>query len=245
MSRVDLDGDNEATGFMIASKGLCGGDYSEVDSDDDAWLAAVREGVFLPFALVQDDGFVIRVVLDEPLTPQEQDEWVGRSRHRLRVPDGRLAVIGGGAEYLWGEDVDEFTRFLDVPPGDYLAEVYTYLQGVNGPYCLSSADPDEPLGAYFRRTRPGVPFPLWLHNLCADDPELDPGHESDWLRAASDYEADQPTYVSFLLRLSPLREPPETPPLEDGWFPEDLGARKPAAFPLGLPADRLGLDGEG
>lgn len=73
MSRVDLDVYNEATGFMIASKGLCGGDYSEVDSDDDAWLAAVRDGVFLPFALVQDDGFVIRIVLDEPLTPQEQD----------------------------------------------------------------------------------------------------------------------------------------------------------------------------
>src|SRR3954453_11709554 len=121
---------------MIASEGLCGGDFSSVEAGDDEWLQAVEDGVFLPFMLVQDDPFVIRIVLDGPLTEQEQAEWVGRTRHKLRVPDGRLAVIGGGPEYLWGEDMGEFTRFLDVPPGDYLAELYTYYQGINGEYCL-------------------------------------------------------------------------------------------------------------
>src|SRR5262245_21048014 len=106
---------------MIASAGLCGRDYSSVESGDEDWLQAAKEGVFLPFELAQDDPFIPRVVVDEPLTAQERDEWGGCTRHKLRIPDGRLAVIGGGPEYLWGEDMAEFTRFLDVPPGDYLA----------------------------------------------------------------------------------------------------------------------------
>lgn len=239
MSRVDLEVYNEATGFMIASAGLHGQDFSGVDSEDQEWLQAIKDGVFLPFTLVQDDPFTIRVVVDEPLSPREQDEWVGHSRHKLRVPDGRLVVIGGGPEYLWGEDMEEFTRFLDVPPGDYLAELYTYYQGINGSYCLNRAGPSEPIGGYFRRTRPGEAFPLWLHNECADDPEADPGHEEEWQGKESDYETEQPPYVGFLLRLSSPGEAPELPPMEDGWFEIGVGARRPARCPMGVLADHL------
>src|SRR4051812_5522268 len=98
MSRADFDVYNEATGFMITSKGLCGRDFSSVDSGDETWNKAVAEGVFLPFELAQDDPFIIRVVLDEPLSRQEADEWVGCTRHKLKVPDGELAIIGGGPE---------------------------------------------------------------------------------------------------------------------------------------------------
>ena len=239
MSRVDLVVYNEATGFMITSKGLCGRVFSAVDAEDQAWADAVKEGVFLPFELVQDDSFVIRVVLDEPLSFQEQDEWVGRTRHPLRIPDGTLAVIGGGLEYLGGEDMADFTRFLDVPPGDYLAELYTYFHGVNGSYCLNGVEPQEPIGAYFRRTRPGMPFPLWLSNECAGDPESDPGHEAEWEAAKADYGTEQPTYVGFLLLLSPLGEEPEPATTEDGWFEVGQGARRPDACPLGVVAEHL------
>jgi hypothetical protein len=230
---------NEATGFMIASEGLCGGDYSSIDEEDAEWLKAIKDGVFLPFQLVQDDSIIIRVVLDEPLSGQEQDEWVGLTRHKLRIPDGRLVLIGGGTEYLWGEDMTEFTRFLDVPPGDYLAELYTYFQGVNGSYCLNEVTPKEPIGTYFRRTRPGEPFPLWLRNECADDPEADPGHDEEWEDAEADYDTEQPTYVGFLLRLSPLGEVPDLPPMEGGWFDIGSGARRPALCPIGVVAEYL------
>lgn len=236
MSRDDLSVYNEATGFMVTSKGLCGRDFSGVDSEDTEWDDAVKDGVFLPFELVQDDSFIIRVVLDEPLSAQEQDEWVGCTRHKLRVPDGKLTVVGGGPEYLWGEDMDEFSRFLDVPPGDYLAEVYTYYQGVNGSYCLNEVEPIEPIGTYFRRTRPGEPFPLWLRNECAGDPDADPGSDEEW---EADYDAEQPAYVGFLLRLTPLGEVPEMAATEDGWFKAGQGARRPAACPLGVVADHL------
>jgi hypothetical protein len=224
---------------MIASAGLCGGDYSSVDAEDEEWLQAIKDGVFLPFQLVQDDPFIIRVVLDEPLTGQEQAEWVGCTRHKLRIPDGRLAVIGGGPEYLWGEDMEEFTRFLDVPPGDYLAELYTYFHCVNGSYCLNEAGSPEPIGSYFRRTRPGQPFPLWLRNECADDPESDPGHDDEWEDVEADYDSEQPTYVGFLLRLAPLSDEPELPPMEDNWFEIGSGARRPAVCPIGVVVDYL------
>jgi len=239
MSRHDLDVYNEATGFMIASAGLCGSDYSETESGDEDWLRAIEEGVFLPFELVQDDPFIIRVVLDEPLSAQEEAEWVGRTRHKLQIPDGRLVVIGGGPEYLWGEDMEEYTRFLDVPPGTYLAEVYSYLQGVNGDYCLGEVEPAEPIGSYFRRTRPSKPMPLWLRNECVDDPEADPGHDEEWEEVEADYETEQPPYVHFLLRLSPLVDEPPLPALEDGWIAVGQGARRPEVCPLGLVADHL------
>lgn len=239
MSRVDLDVYNEATGFMITSEGLSGRDYSSVESGDDDWMLAIKDGVFLPFMLVQDDPFMIRVVLDEPLNTQEEAEWVGCTRHKLSIPDGRLAIIGGGPEYLWGEDMEEFSRFVDVPPGDYLAEVYTYYQSINGDHCLSNAGPAEPVGTYFRRTRPGEPFPLWLFNECADDPDADPDHDDEWQDVDADYDSEQPPYVGFLLRLSPLGDVPELPSLRDGWIMIGQGARRPAACPLGVVADQI------
>lgn len=239
MSRIDLDIYNEATGFMITSKCLCGRDFSDIDPDEPEWLDAIKEGIFLPFELVQDDSFIIRVVLDEELSPQEQEEWVASSAHKLRIPDGKLAIIGGGVEYLWGEDMDEFSRFLEVPRGDYLAEVYTYFHGANGSYCLNEIDPNEPIGAYFRHTRPGQAFPLWLRNECAEDPDLDPGHQSEWEGVEVDYDTVQPPYLGFLVRLSPLVRRPGIPAMEDGWFEASNGARKPTACPQGIVAEYL------
>ncbi len=224
---------------MIASNGLCGGHYSSVDSEDEEWGQAIKDGVFLTFELVQDDPFIIRVVLDEPLSEQEQAEWVGCTRHRLRIPDGCLVVIGGGPEYLWGEDMEEFTRFLDVPPGDYQADLYTFYHSINGSYCLNAAGSPEPIGAYFRRTRPGEPFPRWLRNECVDDPGSDPGHDEEWEDVEADYDTEQPTYVGFLLRLTPLTDEPELPAMEDGWFDIGSGARRPSICPIGVVADHL------
>lgn len=238
MGRFDLDVYNEATGFLIASESVSQGDFADVEPGGADWRSAVKAGRFLPFQLVQDDPFLIRVVVNEPLTRPEREEWVGRFAYELQVPDGRLAVVGGGPEYLWGEDMEEYTRVLDIPAGTYRAEVYTYLHGVNGRYCLAAADADEPLGAYFRRTRPGTPFPLWLRNDCASNPALDPGHADEWRGVQPDYDAEQPDYVGFLLRLSPPAESPALPDLEDGWFAIVHEARKPAACPLGLVADR-------
>jgi hypothetical protein len=238
MGRIDLEVYNEATGFTITSAGLCGLDLSGVIPGDDRWMAAVAEGVFLPIELAQDDPFVIRVVVDEPLTDQEREEWLACTRHRLRIPDGRLLIMGGGCEYFDGEDVEEYSRTLDVPAGDYQAEVYTYYHSVNGDYALHQAGPPEPVGAYFRRSRPGLPFPGWLRDECRNRVGCDPGHEDEWRDAEDDADAerDRARYIHFLLRLSPDRGESGPAPEARGWFSAGAGARRPASCPLGIPA---------
>ncbi|WP_165221202.1 hypothetical protein [Aquisphaera insulae] len=237
MSRIDLEVRNEATGFMISSRGLCGHDFSKIEGGDEAWLAATRDGVILPIELAQDEPFLIRVLVNEPLSAQEDAEWIGRSSHRLRIPDGKLEITGGGSEFLWDDDSDEYTQTLDIPPGDYLAELYTFLQGVNGIYTFDQSGDPEPLGAYFRRTRPRVPLPLWLRNECCADPDIDPGHSAEWKHGEFDFETDQPPFLSFLLRLSPFHEEPAAVRLEEGWVAAGQGARRPAKCPLGIVAE--------
>src|SRR5262249_52065487 len=145
----------------------------------------------IPTELFQDDPFVIRLVVGGELTAQESEEWCGRLDWKLRVPDGDL-VVCGGSEYVmeeWeGEEeyLGEYVRHVRIPRGDYKASLYMYLGGVNGRPCLQAArggDEPDPLGEWFRRTRPKEAFPAWLHNDCVADPSEDPGHEKEWKSA--------------------------------------------------------------
>lgn len=245
MSRIDLEVYNEATGFTITSARLCGRDLSGVVPGDDRWMAAVADGVFLPIELAQDDPFVIRVVVDEPLADQERDEWVACLRHRLRIPDGRLLLMGGGTEYFDGEDMEEYSRTLEVPAGDYQAELYTYYHSANGDYALHQAGPPEPIGAYFRRSRGGRTFPAWLREECRNRVGCDPGHEDEWRDSGDEEEGERPRLVHFLLRLSPDRGESGPAPDANGWFSAGAGARRPASCPLGIPAVLRAEDADG
>jgi hypothetical protein len=244
MSRTDVNIYNEATGFTITSKSLGGRDFSPWDSSDPEWREAMREGLFLTAELVQDDSFGVRVVADEPLTEEEQAQWVDHWAAKLLITDGIL-TISGGIEYLWGEEMEDYTQYVPVAPGVYRVDFYTYIPGVNGWHCLRAApEGEEPFGAYFRRTRPGEAFPYWLQADCYEEPEQDPGHEAEWEEEPEEDE-DSPGYIDFLLHLTPLErlppdEAPPAPPLGDpeaedgGWIPIVVAPRKPGIFPTGL-----------
>ena len=239
---TDLSVYNEATGFSLHARGV-GGLTRETLSDD--LLASVRDGLVIPVELVQDDSLLVRVVLGD-LTEAEEAEWVGRIVWKLRVPCGSLAVEGGLDPRI--EDEDDFVRFVDVPPGDYRVEVLTYLHGVNGTYCVADLLTDEPLGAWFRRTRPGVTMPTWLKMELLEEPEADPGHEREWEEFAEyvdrlspkqyDRLFEEERLVDFVVRLTPLEgEMGEPECSEHGWFAIDAGARKPERCPLGIAID--------
>jgi hypothetical protein len=253
--RTEVSVYNEATGFVITSQGRYG-EFDDLSSTSNDWQQALADGLILPVQLVQDDGFAVRVVVDEPLTEDEEVNWVDRWAARLVIPDGMLTITGG-SEYLIGEEMDEYTEHIPVPPGEYRAEFYTYLPGVNGWYVSAAVPEDadafggglEPLGTYCRRTRPGEPFPWWLQAECWEDPETDPGHEDEW-EDDSDWDDEGPGYTDFLLRLTPIarlspdeRPLPALPPLEEGrgWIPIAVNPRKPALCPVGL----LSLDQDG
>ncbi len=241
--RKDLYVYNEATGFLITSKRLAAKGW---DSAGEEWDKAVRNGDLIPTELYQDDSFVIRAVVGGELTTQESEEWCGRLDWKLRVPDGNL-VVCGGSDYVMEEWEDEegyigdHVRHLKIPRGDYKASLYMYLPGVNGAPCLRAAqdgDEPDPLGEWFRRTRPNEKFPAWLHNDCIDDPSEDPGHEKEWKKAKKIEDPNQ-RYVEFLIHLTPLKagEPVAMPELTDGWFSTPSQCRVPKKIPLRIPAE--------
>lgn len=65
---------NEANAFLIVSPAVAGKGWVP---GSEAWRQAVLDGVLLPIELVQDDSFVIRVVVGRDLIPPEREEWVG------------------------------------------------------------------------------------------------------------------------------------------------------------------------
>ncbi|MGR8933627.1 MAG: hypothetical protein ACU837_04465 [Gammaproteobacteria bacterium] len=222
--RQDLYVYNEATGFCITSAKMAG---KGLNSGEPKWNKAVLAGKLLPVSLIQDDPFIIRVVVGDELNSQERDEWVGCIDWHLDLSDGQL-VVCGGAEYLLDdyEDGDDyagqFVRKLAVPPGYYRAGVYYQLPGVNGQACL-----DQLAGGYGRME-----------------------YELDW--HGQPYPESETEYVDFLLHLRPDASPAETrkqlgkPLLEGGWFAETAGARKPEHCPLGIVAENvIGHEAEG
>jgi hypothetical protein len=182
---------NEACAIYAASESLAGRDPEEVfalaeNGGREGVLRALAEGVFLPLELLQDDSFNARVVLGE-LNGPEAEEWVVRAAGKLAIPDGRLGVGGGWAviERLVEDPEDgywkDFVRFVDVPAGDYLVEAFGYLPGTALYPFRQMAQDGEPLGSWFRRTRPGQEFPAWLQSWTIDEAEtMDPGHEAEW-----------------------------------------------------------------
>jgi hypothetical protein len=232
---------NEATGFMVTSMDMAG---VTMDEGSKKWNKAVADGKMIPVTLMQDDPFVVRVVAGDPLTPQEEEEWVAKLDWVLDVPSGKVAITGGAVLVNEEYDPDDryfqsYLRYVDVPPGRYRATVYTYVPGINGDGALDELaggyDAHERYGAWFRRTRPGEEFPPWLVEWCVGEPDEDPGHEKEWQNRERPDNSAMPEYINFVLHLTldPNAQAPGKPP-EVGWFGEAENARKPERAPRGL-----------
>lgn len=241
---------NESTGFVVTSVGLAAGARGD-DVDlgapgDKAWKKVVQAGLVLPVELVQDDPVVVRVIVDEDLTDDEEAEWVGRLEAKLDLPDGKLALCGGTELLEEGlESAEDYLQVLDVPAGTYGATLLAQLPGLNGEHLFGRAagkrKKAEALGAYFRRTRGKKKFPAWLQAWCVAYPEKDPGHEREWKERARPEDGRE--VLDFVLHLKPLRprQKAEAPKVgKDGWVGLDAWeVRAPELCPLGLPAKRL------
>lgn len=231
--RRDVHVPNESDAFVFASAGQRG---RGLMPGEPAWTAAVASCEVLPLLVESEDPANIRVVVGGALDAAEQAEWVGRVAGGLRIPDGQLALCGGVAYLMETADWPEaYTRIVEVPPGDYRATIYCYASAPNGRRCLEQAGDEEPLGSWFRRTRPGQEIPVWLHNQCVNDPDLDPDERKRWKRTS---EKRGGRVIDFLLHLESDAEP--TPPVTgDHGFVEASDCRKPDVFPLGLAVQDL------
>ncbi|MDH4184441.1 MAG: WGR domain-containing protein [Nitrospinota bacterium] len=252
--RRDIYVYNEATAFLITSRAQGG---KGIEPGSAKWKKAVADGAMIPVELYQDDSFVIRVVVGAQLAAQEEEQWLGRLRWPLLVPDGKLAICGGSEfveerydarkldkagdveDYIL-EMIKDYVRFLDIPKGDYLAALYTFITAPNGEPMMRRHPPEsdvEKIGAFFRRTRPGAVFPDWLRSWVIAYPEDDPDHEKDW-EGKEAPEKVEPKYVDFLLHLAPVPEGYAAlePRLDEGLFREAVERRMPALCPMGLEA---------
>jgi|GEM_PF-6509727 len=107
-------------------------------------------------SLVGDDSFIARVVVDEPLTDAEQREWISRVRWPLRVKCGKLLISGGYDPDVIAELEEDEESFIMVPAGDYVVEVFTYLDTMSGRVHRERWGKDGLLGAWFRHDHPGM-----------------------------------------------------------------------------------------
>jgi hypothetical protein len=199
--------------------------------DEKILTPAVAGGVVMPISMASKQGGThLRALLNLPLSIREQEECHDHFAWKLNIPDGRFAMVGGGYEYLTGTNRRDHMATLDVPPGVYRVDVHICFTGVNGPdFYEESRDANvipEPIGAWFRRTRPEKPLPSWLKLHCYEDPEADPGHEDEYDDETFDYDAademDDVEAVDFVVQLTllPAAKPlPEMPAGNtDGWF---------------------------
>jgi len=145
---------------------------------NDVSFAAAHEAVLV--ALEGDDSFIAGVVANEPLTEEEEKQWICRIRTRLKVPCGRLLVCGGfdprSLEDFKEQGPREDMREVRVPPGEYRVDISS-LDWVG--YVVHLHAPDEaelstPTDGWFDTDcafRRPVRFPMGLPVAGAEDPE--------------------------------------------------------------------------
>ncbi len=212
-------------------------------------LRFVKEFKALPLELYGDDSMPVRIVVDEPLSKDEEAQWLARATWRLDTTDGRLLVMGGfdpDVMASWRDETggttdDGTVAVIEAKSGAWRVDVYAHPGSMNGRAILGDAG--EPTGAAFRRSHGDRAFPLWLAHALQFSSADDPGHEDIWndltaslASGALRIDFDSGDAIGFLVHVTPFNGSVDEAPA-DGWFARDLNARMPSTFPLGIPSD--------
>jgi hypothetical protein len=243
--RQDVHIENDSGGFSILSSSVVDRVIEDGREND---MDFVQGHEVILMSMAGDDTPTARVVVGEPLSAAEEAEWIARVRRRLKIPCGRLILAGGFDPDCLAEARDSdwadggLVRVVEVPPGEYLVDVYTHLPTMTARFLRKEWD--EKIGEWFRREHPGGTYPLWLAGELKWSPEEDPGHEDEWrnLKASTGAGkvkiAREPFHwVGYVVHLQSLDEEAAlTPPDGSGWSEMDSGLRKPDRMPAGLPA---------
>jgi hypothetical protein len=189
--------------YVLTSESL-GTDLSPVElseilfsGDESRVTELLKKGVCLPVCFEGDcalDNNTVFVLGD--LNEQEERDWIARLVWKLNIPCGKLILCCGCADddlehALSEKPPDEhyviFQR-IEVPPGEYLVEIYAYFSSQTVQVSLDEYDSrghlieNEELVQWYQKNRPGL-----------ED-------------------------VGYVIRLKPLENEPKMPKLEEGWF---------------------------
>jgi hypothetical protein len=188
-------------------------------------------GICLPIFFDGDCALDSAVIIVGELSSQESSEWFARIQAHLAIPCGEFMIMGGGLE----EDFDValnheiapdphfvFFQKIKLPPGQYLLEIYAFLNSMSGAIIWERfADASK---AIARWQEENLAFPEWL---------------SDFLR---DSYVDNSKFdlQDYIIRLKPLDNKPHPPDLvpEINWFGQ-FEVRAPEHFPRGILRSQL------
>lgn len=168
-------------------------------SEDDDIQTLLQQGICLPLCFDGDcalDRCTLIVLGD--LTEQEEQNWIARLSGKLNIPCGKFTILCGGGdpeEFAYAVSGKppkpnyEIFQVIDVPPGEYLVEVYAYLPSMTVQASLEDYDANwnliehTALRQWYEENRPG--------------------------------QAD----IGYIIRLAPLQTEPTLPALvpEIGW----------------------------
>src|SRR5262245_128430 len=131
--RKDVYVSNDSGGMSVLSSSVLERVIDDSREDDEGF---VRRHEAILGSLVGDDSFIARVVVGEGLRPDEASQWIAHYRWALDVPCGKLLVCGGYDPDVLGEWLEAGSHdgvgMVQVPPGKYLVDGYTYLHSMNG-----------------------------------------------------------------------------------------------------------------
>ena len=223
--------------YLITSASLGGSDITSAEiadivgrGDELEVTDLLQKEICIPLFFPGDCAFDNAIAVVGDLTEQEANEWIGRISWKLSIPCGKLLIVCGGgdeddlAAAISGEGYegfDDYFETLDVPPGEYLVEIYAYVSSMTVDLYFRD---DEPLSEWFYQTHPGVELPRWLQQFNTGRAIGELGDE----------------LVSYLIRLAPLEAEPPLPKLvsEIGWCGE-FEYRRPEICPLGISRSTL------
>jgi hypothetical protein len=243
--RRDVYIENDSGGFSVLAADAVDAIIEDQRSDDFQFVAGHKA---LLLELYGDDSLPVRLVVDEPLTADEEAQWLARASWRIDTSDGRLLVMGGfDPDVLsWWKDAGadgdgRGVGAFSAAPGSWRVDVYAHVGSMNGRAILDEAG--ERPGTAFRRSHPGRGFPLWLTHMLQFSGEDDPGFESLWRDVKGNIAAgnlavdvEGPDPIGFLVHVTTFTGATLAEP-ESGWFDRDANARVPDVFPVGLPSD--------
>src|SRR6476661_8976129 len=105
--RRDVYIENDSGGFSVLAADAVEAIIEDRRSDDFQFVAGHKA---MLLELYGDDSLPVRIVVDEPLTADEEAEWLARASWRIDTSDGHMLVMGGfDPDVLswWNEDRDE------------------------------------------------------------------------------------------------------------------------------------------
>jgi hypothetical protein len=200
------------TSSSLGGSGLTAQHVSDAlfDANEDQVTDLLKKGVCFPVCFEGDcalDGNTLFVSGD--LSEREEKDWIARLSWKLNIPCGKLILCCGCLADDLEPAIDGVPpdkhfviyQVIDVPPGEYLVEIYAYFSSMTVQVTLNDFDEDEYDPEDF------------------DTFDLD----DNFHQAKAKYERyrqNRPGVegVDYIVRLKPLETEPPMPKLSRGWF---------------------------